>query len=188
MWATIVDAASPDGESGGGPGHRAAAPTRTPRAGGADGSPYPRSAGYTGRSLLPLLRGERTAAEHRTAAFSEYHRFGIGQHRAGGCYPIRYVRTTEWKLAINLLDRDELYDLRRDPGETVNLIAAAEHAAVRNELHDLLLAHMDETGDLLAGPGWARRPWRGLAADRPFEGYFTTGYHDRWPSGSFFTW
>ena len=63
-----------------------------------------------------------------------------------------------------------------------------QHAAVRNELHDLLLAHMDETGDLLAGPGWARRPWRGPAAERPFEGYFTTGYHDRWPSGSSFTW
>ena len=98
------------------------------------------------------------------------------------------MRTADWKLAINLLDRDELYDLRSDPGETVNLIAAAEHAAVRNDLHDLLLAHMDETGDLLAGPGWARRPWRGPAAERPFQGYFTTGYHDRWPSGSFFTW
>ena len=140
------------------------------RAGGADGRPFPRSAGYTGRSLLPLLRGERTAAEHRTAAFSEYHRFGIGQHRAGGCYPIRCVRTTDWKLAINLLDRDELYDLCRDPGETVNLIAAAEHAAVRNELHDLLLAHMDETGDLLAGPGWARRPWRGLGCRPSLRG------------------
>ena len=47
---------------------------------------------------------------------------------------------------------------------------------------------MDETEDLLTGPGWARRPWRGQAAERPFEGYFTTGYHDRCPSGSFFTW
>ena len=135
-----------------------------------------------------MLRGERTAAEHRSATFSEYHRFGIGQLQAGGCYPIRRVRTTDWKLAINLLDRDELYDLRNDPGETANLITDHQHTAVRNELHDLLLAHMDETGDLLAGPGWARRPWRGPAAERPFTGYFTTGYHDRWPSGSFFTW
>ncbi|MDE0024994.1 MAG: hypothetical protein OXP69_11340 [Spirochaetaceae bacterium] len=95
------------------------------------------------------------------------------------------MRSADWKLAINLLDRDELSDLRTDPGETVNLIADHQHAAGRNELHDLLL---DETGDLLAGPGWARRPWRGPAAERPFEGYFTTGYHDRWPSGSFFTW
>ena len=188
VWATIVDAASPGGELGGGPGDRPEPATRSPHAGSADGGPFPRSAGYTGRSLLPLLRGERTAAEHRTAAFSEYHRFGIGQHRAGGCYPIRCVRTADWKLAINLPDRDELYDLRADPGETVNLIDAAEHAAVRNDLHDMLLAHMDETGDLLTGPGWARRPWRGQAAERPFEGYFTTGYHDRWPSGSFFTW
>ena len=92
---------------------------------GADGRRCPRSAGYSGRSLLPVLRGGR---------------------------------------------------------------AAAEHVAVRNELHDLLLAHLGETGDLLAGPGWARRPWRGGAAERPFEGNFTTGYRDRWPSGSFFSW
>lgn len=120
-----------------------------------------------------MLRGERDPAEHRTAAFSEYHRFGIRQQQTGGCYPIRCVRTAEWKLAINLLDRDELYDLRRDPGEAVNLIDSAKHAAVRSELHDLLLAHMDETGDLLAGPGWARRPWRG-GAERPFEGELYT--------------
>lgn len=173
LFPTVLDAAGILGEAGGA---------------GADGRRFPRSAGYSGRSLLPVLRGGRAAAEHRSAAFSEYHRFGVGQHQAGGCYPIRCVRTADWKLAVNLLDGDELYDLHNDPGETVNLIAAAEHAAVRNELHDLLLAHLGETGDLLAGPGWARRPWRGGAAERPFEGYFTTGYRDRWPSGSFFTW
>ena len=135
-----------------------------------------------------MLRGERTAADHRSAAFSEYHRFGIRQQQAGGCYPIRCVRTADWKLSINLLDTDELYDLLADPGETVNLIAAAKHAAVRNELHDLLLAHMEETNDLLAGPAWARRSWRGGAAERPFEGFFTTGHRDAWPSGSFSTW
>ena len=176
LWPTVLEAAGVHREAG------------VDGADGADAGRFPRSAGYTGRSLLPVLRGERDAAEHRTAAFSEYHRFGIRQQQAGGCYPIRCVRTSEWKLAINLLDRDELYDLRRDPGETVNLIDSTEHAAVRNELHDLLLAHMDETGDLLVGPGWARRPWRDGAAERPFEGFFTTGYHDAWPSGSFFNW
>ena len=69
----------------------------------------------------------------------------------------------------------------------MNLIHATEHAGLRNELHDLLLAHLEETGDLLDGAGWERRPWR-TGAQRPFEGYFTTGYHDRWPSGSFFDW
>ncbi len=166
-WATVVDAAGVSGAAGG---------------------RFPRTAGYTGRSLLPLLRGERTAAEHRTAAFIEYHRFGSRRQQAGGCYPIRCVRTDEWKLSINVLDSDELYDLHADPGETVNLIHTGEHAAVRNELHDLLLAHLDETGDLLAGPAWARRPWRDGAVERPFEGFFTTGYRDRWPSGSFSTW
>ena len=167
VWATVVEAA------------------RVPGAG--DGR-FPRSAGYTGESLLPLLRGERSASEHRGAAFSEYHRFAIGQPRAGGFYPIRCVRAADWKLSINLLDSDELYDLRADPGETMNLIHAPEHAGLRNELHDLLLGHLEETGDLLEGAGWERRPWRTGAAQRPFEGFFTTGYHDRWPSGSFFDW
>ena len=171
VWATVAEASGIAGASAGSRGGR-----------------FPRSAGYAGRSLLPVLRGARDPAEHRTAAFSEYHRFGNRQQQAGGCYPIRCVRTAEWKLAINLLDRDELYDLRRDPGETTNLIDSTEHAAVRNELHDLLLAHLDQTGDLLAGPGWARRPWRGGGAEQPFEGFFTTGYRDAWPSGSFFTW
>ena len=59
---------------------------------------------------------------------------------------------------------------------------------MRNELHDLLLAHLEETGDLLDGAGWERRPWRTVNAGRPFEGLFTTGYRDLWPSGSFFDW
>ena len=70
----------------------------------------------------------------------------------------------------------------------MNLIHAPEHAGPRNELHDLLLGHLEATGDLLDGAGWERRPWRKGAAQRPFEGFFTTGYHDRWPSGSFFDW
>ena len=167
VWATVVEAAGVPG---------------------ADDGRFPRTAGYTGESLLPLLRGERSASEHRGAAFSEYHRFGIRQERAGGCYPIRCLRTADWKLSINLLDSDELYDLRADPGETVNLIHAPEHAGLRNELHDLLLAHLEETGDLLDGAGWERRPWRTGNAGRPFEGLFTTGYRDLWPSGSFFDW
>ena len=180
VWATVVEAAGVHGAGTDGVG--------TDGAAGSNGDRFPRGAGYTGRSLLPVLRGERDPADHRSAAFSEYHRFGIRQQQAGGCYPIRCVRTADWKLSINLLDTDELYDLRADPGETVNLIAAAKHAAVRNELHDLLLAHMEETNDLLAGPAWARRSWRGGAAERPFEGFFTTGHRDAWPSGSFSTW
>ena len=180
VWATVVEAAGVHSAGTAGVG--------TDGAAGSDGDRFPRGAGYSGRSLLPVLRGERAAADHRSAAFSEYHRFGIRQQQAGGCYPIRCVRTAEWKLSINLLDTDELYDLHADPGETVNLIHATEHAAVRNELHDLLLAHLEETNDLLAGPGWARRPWRSGTATPPFEGFFTTGYRDQWPSGSFFSW
>ena len=141
------------------------------------------------RHLAPTVGDRRTRC--LLHAPNRYHGTVLpvsGAPGAGGFYPIRCVRTADWKLSINLLDTDELYDLHADPGETVNLIAAAEHATVRNELHDLLLAHLEETNDLLAGPGWARRPWRGGAATPPFEGFFTTGYRDAWPSGSFFTW
>ena len=40
VWATIMDAASPEGELGNGTGDRPTAPTRSPRAGGADGGPF----------------------------------------------------------------------------------------------------------------------------------------------------
>jgi len=136
-----------------------------------------RARGYDGRSLVPLLEG--SASRVREAAFVEYDRFGIKFEQCDGFYPIRCVRTERWKLAINLFDRDELYDLENDPHEAENLIDREGVSTVRNELHDRLLEWQSETQDLLRSPEWRNRPWR-EPAPRSFVGLTTTGAHEQW--------
>lgn len=133
--------------------------------------------GYSGVSLLPLARGETTSA--REEVIMEYHRFGIGHDQDDGFFPIRGIRTTDWKLVINLFDRDELYHLAKDPDEAVNRIDDPACTAVRNDLHDRLLAWQDSYQDAFRSPQWKLRPWR-TDATHTFEGLFTTGYFDTW--------
>ena len=76
---------------------------------------------------------------------------------------------------------DELYDLESDPHEMNNLINSAEHAAIRNSLHDRLMDWMDDTRDPLRGYYWGQRPWRpefiatwhgkGMMRNDEFDGY-----------------
>jgi hypothetical protein len=51
-----------------------------------------------------------------------------------------------------LYEQDELYDLRRDPRETVNCIADPAYAAILAELKDRMLSFFVETGDVV--------PWK----------------------------
>ncbi len=99
---------------------------------------------------------------HRTsdAAFIEYGRYEVDHDGFGGFQPLRAVCDGRYKLAINLLSTDELYDLVADPQEMDNLIDSPEHAAIRNALHDRVLAWMNQTRDPFRGYHWERRPWR----------------------------
>jgi len=58
------------------------------------------------------------------------------------------------------LDTDELYDLGADPYEKENLIHCEKYKEIRNELHDILIAQMDDTRDNSRGYQWLCRPWR----------------------------
>ena len=134
--------------------------------------------GYTGVSLLPVLRGEQASV--REEVVIEYNRFGLRHDQDDGFFPIRCLRTGRWKLAINLFDRDELYDLETDPDEAVNRIDDLACADIRNQLHERLLTWQDQSRDPLRSPQWRCRSWR----DEPrpaFEGLFTTGYKQTWP-------
>jgi uncharacterized sulfatase len=111
-----------------------------------------------GRSLLDQYR-QPDAAVHGEV-FLEFNRFEIDHDGFGAFAPIRCVFDGRYKLAINLLDTDELYDLSADPGELDNLIDSAAHAVVRARLHAELLAWMNRTRDPLRGPHWSRRGWR----------------------------
>ncbi|MFU8781293.1 MAG: sulfatase-like hydrolase/transferase [Kiritimatiellia bacterium] len=111
-----------------------------------------------GKSLIPALRDPGTRINDEV--FIEFGRYEIDHDGFGGFQPIRCVFDGRYKLAINLLSSDELYDLQEDPGEMVNLIHSPDHTTIRDRLHDRLLEWMNDTRDAFRGYYWERRPWR----------------------------
>ncbi|MCL4413240.1 MAG: sulfatase-like hydrolase/transferase [Actinobacteria bacterium] len=116
----------------------------------------------SGRSLVPLMTsGASQTSQH---VFVEFGRYEIDHDGFGGFQPMRAVTDERFKLVVNLLDTDELYDLWSDPDELDNLIDSHEHQPARDHLHDVLLEWTHETRDPFRGYQWERRPWRGDAA------------------------
>lgn len=109
-----------------------------------------RSPEAQGRSLAPLLRGERPA-DWRTeiTASSNGQQFGF--------FNQRMLRDSSYKYIWNMTDIDEFYNLVDDPDEKHNLIYEPEQRervkAMRLRLHALL----KEQGDLFVKGGWLDR-------------------------------
>jgi uncharacterized sulfatase len=110
-----------------------------------------------GRSFATAL--EDPAATVRDDAMITWHRYGLNHSQYGGFYPIRCLTDGRYKLAINLLDTDELYDMEQDPYEQHNRIGDPALAGVRNDLHSRLLDRMDEIRDPFRSHFWGRRSW-----------------------------
>ena len=111
-----------------------------------------------GKSILPTLKGEPEPAGD---IFIEFNRFCVtheGKER--DFCPIRSCRDKRYKLVINMLSTDELYDLDNDRAEMKNLIYSPDHIIIRNELHDKIINWMTKTRDPLRGDVWKSRPWR----------------------------
>jgi arylsulfatase A-like enzyme len=134
---------------------------------------------HFGRSLGPVLRGE--SEEHRDAVFAEG-----GHHRdeeekfhvnipENSIYRPMYrelhddpkmarrammVRTEGWKYVYSPWDRDELFNLEKDPLELRNVADSADHADVVAGLRERLLRWMLRTGDVLP-PDRDPRGWSG---------------------------
>jgi uncharacterized sulfatase len=89
--------------------------------------------------------------------FLEFNRYEVDHDRFGAFAPIRCAFDGRFKLALNLLDTDELYDLQSDPLELENRIG--EDSGDRKRLFAAILRWMDETRDPLRGPHWRRRSW-----------------------------
>ena len=111
------------------------------------GSQTPQGAVLRGRDLSGLLKGEARPSwendfygEYSTKHQSQTH--------------MRVYRSKRWKLIRDFLNegRDEFYDLRADPAESVNLIASqkTEHKEAIAELDEKLRAKMAENGDTVA--------------------------------------
>jgi uncharacterized sulfatase len=110
-----------------------------------------------GRSILAQCRRPGGRTNHEV--FLEFNRFEIDHDGFGAFAPIRCVVDDRYKLAINLLDTDELYDRREDPLELRNRIDDPSLAGERERLHAGLIAWMNRTRDPMRGPHWLRRTW-----------------------------
>ena len=111
-----------------------------------------------GKSMLPQIQNPHQKINDEV--FTEFTRYEVDHDGFGGLQIMRAILTKHYKLVIHLLDTDEFYDLDRDPYEIHNRINDESYTSVRNELHDKLLAHMNDTRDLYRGYQWKMRPWR----------------------------
>ena len=115
---------------------------------------------FEGKSLFPVFYD--TKIKHNDAVFIEFGRYEIDHDGFGGYQPMRAVYDGRYKLVINLLSSDELYDFEKDPEEMVNLIHSTDLKiqCIRNGLHDKILTWMNDTRDPFRGYYWERRSWR----------------------------
>lgn len=111
-----------------------------------------------GRSLLAQARD--VTLPTRRPAFVEFARYEINHDGFGGFQPMRAVVTDTWRLALHLVDTDELYNIADDPHCMHNRINDPACADIRNQLHDSILDWMNETRDPFRGYQWQARPWR----------------------------
>ncbi|MHB1698683.1 MAG: sulfatase-like hydrolase/transferase [Acidobacteriaceae bacterium] len=132
-----------------------------------------------GGSMLSSFRDATTPTV--SEVFIEWGRYEVDHDGFGGYQPIRCVCDGRYKLSINLMTTDELYDLETDPAEMKNLIDSGDHAEIRNRLHDKLLDWMNVSRDPFRGYYWGRRAWRpdfpetwenaGMTRQRRSDGY-----------------
>jgi arylsulfatase len=109
----------------------------------------PQYEGMQGRSLWPILTGEKEANHHRDSVYCEH--YGTTHHAPDqeSAYATM-IRTREHKLTLfHGKKHGELYDLERDPNETHNLWCVSEYQAVKMELVESLCDRMAWTVDPL---------------------------------------
>lgn len=112
---------------------------------------------FEGKSLYPELLSENVRVNNYI--FIEYGRYEVDHDGFGAFQPMRCIFDGRYKLVINLLDSDEMYDLQEDPGEMVNLIYEESLRNVRNQLHEALIDEMYRTRDPFRSYYWEDRPW-----------------------------
>lgn len=111
-----------------------------------------------GKSILATLKNPDVQPED--PVFMEFGRFEVDHDGFGAFQPLRAIYDGKYKLSINLMSSDELYDTEHDPYEVNNLINCSEYADIRNKLHDQILSQMNNTRDPFRGIYWHARPWR----------------------------
>ena len=105
-----------------------------------------------GRSFVPLIAGDRSLYQPRTAQFSENimpevitngdegYFFTPGKGVGGVRHPdAKMIRTHRWKMNYYVGHGGELYDLEEDPGEWTNLYDDPAHQGIVRDLKGRLL-------------------------------------------------
>ncbi len=124
-----------------------------------------------GVSMRPIISHPESEHLHETV-FTEFHRYEIDHDGFGGIQFMRGAIKDDAKLAIHLLEKtDEMYDTKKDPYELKNVIDDPEYATLRNEMHEEILAMMNDTRDPYRGYQWRCRPWNDQQPDWECDGY-----------------
>jgi len=95
----------------------------------------------SGRSVVPFLRGEAPADWPDT--------FYMQLNGVELYYTQRAVATKEFKYVYNGFDFDELYDLRHDPHEMINLADHPDYQEVKRELVRRMWRFADREQDII---------------------------------------
>lgn len=99
---------------------------------------------FAGRSLTPFFRNE-TPEDWVNELYT--------QTNGNELYGIqRSVMTPEWKFVYNGFDYDELYDLRRDPEEMVNLIHDPQYSEIVKTLSQKIWRFAKKNDDVCIHP------------------------------------
>lgn len=129
-----------------------------------------------------IYRELQTGERDNEYIFMEFGRYEVDHDGFGGYQPLRAVYDGRYKLVINLMTSDELYDMETDPQEMHNLIEEPKFHETRVRLHEAILDNMYATRDPFRGYYWEDRPWnrmrqyytwgnRGLTRQRENEEY-----------------
>lgn len=111
-----------------------------------------------GPSILGSMKDPKISNQEEI--FIEFGRFEVNHDGFGAFQPLRSVFDGRYKLSINLMCTDELYDLEKDPYEVKNLIDSEEYTEIRERLHRKILDWMNNTRDTFRGIYWEDRAWK----------------------------
>ena len=115
-----------------------------------------------GQSLCPLIDGGRVEEDHVVVEWNSPGNLAKGRNPRGRLFdpdakPGNEVRTVVapdgWKLSVHTKDRNQLFNLSKDPGETTNVYGAPEHREVVKDLTARIVAWQERVGDDLALSG-----------------------------------
>jgi len=113
-----------------------------------------------GRSLMPLLRGEKPE-DWPKEAYVEFNGY------ESTLLTIRMIRDERWKYVYNPFAEDELYDMESDPGELRNLAQMPAFVHVLRRMRERMYKKLCEVDDgIVELTSWQSNSYHLLISDR----------------------